>query len=168
MKVQRSIGKKILSVAAGVGLAAGSMVAIAPAASADTWIVTAEATASKEGQPSQTQVCGYGEDQSAPIARNKAERDCDRAYQLNGFTITTKVTGGYWVTDEDYKPDTEIGDLVAGETSPPPPCWESVNNCPVGGAIQAAVPQYMIAGVPQQLVVYAAWRPDENTAGAPT
>ena len=52
----------------------------------------------------------------------------------------------------------------------PPPCWsgEAGNNCPVGGAIQVALPQYMIAGVPQQLVVYAAWRPDANTAGAPT
>ena len=53
------------------------------------------------------------------------------------------------------------------ESPPPPPCWAS-NNCPVGGALQVAVPEYMIAGVPQTLVVYAAWRPDENTPGAPS
>ena len=54
--------------------------------------------------------------------------------------------------------------------SAPPPCWssEAGNNCPVGGAIQVAVPRYMIAGMPQKLVVYATWRPDADTPGAPT
>jgi hypothetical protein len=170
MKVQRSIGKKILAVVAGLGLAAGSMVAIAPAASADdhgTYIYVVKAKAEKAG--SQTQdPCGVGEDADQLRAAAKAKADCDPAYAFNGFRVTTYPDGGYWQVDSG--PNTDLGDLVDGDMAniEPPPCWQAENNCPVNGAIQVAVPEYMVMGVPQSLVVYASWRPDENTAGAPT
>ena len=54
--------------------------------------------------------------------------------------------------------------------TPPPPCWtgDGGNNCPVGGALQMAAPEYAIVGVPVTLYAYASWRPDADSPAAPT
>ena len=56
------------------------------------------------------------------------------------------------------------------EFTPPPPCWsgEAGNNCPVGGALQMAAPEYAMVGVPVTLYAYASWRPDANSPAQPT
>ena len=53
---------------------------------------------------------------------------------------------------------------------PPPPCWsaEALNNCPVGGALRFAAPQYAMVGVPVTMYAYASWRPDANSPAQPT
>ena len=53
---------------------------------------------------------------------------------------------------------------------PPPPCWsaEALNNCPVGGALRFAVPNYAMVGVPVTMYAYASWRPDANSPAQPT
>ena len=56
------------------------------------------------------------------------------------------------------------------KTPPPPPCWsgEAGNNCPVGGALRFAAPQYAMVGVPVTMYAYASWRPDANSPAQPT
>jgi hypothetical protein len=53
---------------------------------------------------------------------------------------------------------------------PPPPCWsgEAGNNCPVGGALRFAAPEYAMVGVPVTMYAYASWRPDANSPAQPT
>jgi hypothetical protein len=181
MKVQRSIGRKILAVVAGIGIAASGIAAIAPSA-----------TAQEEGFVLEQYWQGTGPDET--IVQNMTQEklaECNANPDFTGCTAKNGYVGvppeaptqqfrtgtvegcnlrAYTCT-EDEGNDTP-GELFEEALDPapaPPPCWNpSINNCPVGGAIQVAVPQYMIAGVPQQLVVYAAWRPDENTSGAPT
>ena len=53
---------------------------------------------------------------------------------------------------------------------PPPPCWsaEALNNCPVGGALRFAAPEYAMVGVPVTMFAYASWRPDANSPAQPT
>ena len=53
---------------------------------------------------------------------------------------------------------------------PPPPCWsaEALNNCPVGGALRFAAPEYAMVGVPVTMYAYASWRPDANAPSQPT
>ena len=55
------------------------------------------------------------------------------------------------------------------EFTPPPPCWDaSINNCPVGGALRFAAPEYAMVGVPVTMYAYASWRPDANSPAQPT
>ena len=166
MKVQRSIGKKILAVVAGVGLAAASLVSLAPAASAETYTEYGyEARGQSGNNPSQ--LCGAAWDKSDSRAKDLARGNCG-SLGPNPTIVYMDYLGSRVVTVEDDA-NADLPSVIENnlEVAPPPPCWSS-NNCPVGGALQAAVPQYMIAGVPQQLVVYAAWRPDENTQGEPS
>ena len=169
MKVQRSIGKKILAVVAGVGIAAGGLTfGAAPAVAYD-------------GPGS---ICGSGTGETQEEANAVAEKVCDDKNQVvlatePGPRLGSSFTASSYGTEkptspplapppnDDGKVDEDLPTVIDEPAPVPAPCWSN-NNCPVGGAIQTAVPQYMIAGVPQQLVVYAAWRPDENTAGAPT
>ena len=71
---------------------------------------------------------------------------------------------GTWkkLVDEDSEP--------AQKYSPPLPCWsgEAGNNCPVGGALRFASPQYAMVGVPVTMYAYASWRPDANSPAQPT
>ena len=150
--MQRSIGKKVLAVLVGAGLAAGGLVAVAPAASAANFYW--------EAPPS-----------LSTVTPNPYEGE--RNIQLNNCK-----SGGYencWADAKvDFiKDENDVWQIwntlyVEGYNGPDPaPCWSN-NNCPVGGAIQVGVPEMMIQGVPQQLLVYASWRPDESTIGAPT
>ena len=61
-----------------------------------------------------------------------------------------------------------VGEPVQ-KTPPPPPCWDaSINNCPVGGALRFAAPEYAMVGVPVTMYAYASWRPDANSPAQPT
>ena len=150
--MQRSIGKKILAVVAGVGLAAGGLVAVAPVAQAANFYW--EAPASKNVSDYRTE-----QNDQLLICRSEGYENCWADYEADYVTET-----------EDGEPTFEIWYTrwVKGYNGPDPaPCWSN-NNCPVGGAIRVGVPEMMIQGVPQQLLVYASWRPDESTIGAPT
>ncbi len=160
------VGKRSLAAIAGMSLALAGLVAIAP---------TATAAAAKE-------ICGTG------IADNKYDSDlsawknCTAAIEAGLFlddrsllTPPTQRNGdlvhrlrgntrGNFVVPDDNCDD--IGECVADDQTPAPaPCWtsETGNNCPVGNAIQAALPQYMIAGDPQRIFVYASTRPDADS-----
>ena len=65
--------------------------------------------------------------------------------------------------------DTDGSELVQ-LPPPPPPCWsaEALNNCPVGGALRFAAPEYAMVGVPVTMYAYASWRPDANSPAQPT
>ena len=173
------MGKRIFAVVAGVGLAAGSMVAMTPAANADDHYVQemrwdVEAVGLVDGE---YQNFEYG----SPSAWAPAPNDAGKAemMELRDECAAVGAPNNYYefcmVLSEsrDVSPDSpgdDSGDFAKDAVEPapvPPPCWSNFN-CPVGGAIQVAVPEYMIAGVPQALTVYASWRPDENTPGAPT
>ena len=170
MNVQRSIGKRILAVVAGVGLMVSGAAIAAPGAQADSeqafqWPTQKDWTDwADDGSEAQENRLNNG------IAK---EAECKEQEFYNcALETRNRVSGGkdqssYRVTG--YSADQSFGESVGEsiEAPAPPPCW-SANNCPVGGAIQVSVPQYMIEGMPQQLIVYASWRPDENTAGAPT
>ncbi len=172
--MHRSIGKKILAVVAGVGLAGGALVSTAPAVMAEQEkVVCGTASASNDDMGQAQLQAGLAASEACKAAGFATEGREVVGMTQSGSSWTATVDAYYW---KDVKPDDSpdcVGDLcpiieaALAPTPPPPPCWSN-NNCPVGGAIQVAVPEYMIAGVPQQLVVYAAWRPDENTAGAPT
>ena len=174
--MQRTIGKRIFAVVAGVGLVAGSAAIAVP---------TAQASFFDEFYW-ESEKFTIGDD--AADRRQKLARDAQKLECLNqgyeecysyGYTDWNDpaytpgsqyydVEGWKWI----FNPDSDNGDLAeeaveAQEAPEPAPCW-STNNCPVGGAIRAGVPEYMIAGVPQQVVVYASWRPDENTKGEPS
>ena len=186
--MQRSIGKKILAVAAGVGVAAGGLMASAPAVQAATntqtvWYVEWNMTITPPGQ---SVACGSGSGLTYQAAYSAAAKACEAnvfalvdsgvtGVKMDGQPSNVYTKEETIISGPGVEIDDDLGDLVDPEVivepspPPPPPCWDpSINNCPVGGALQVAVPQYMIAGVPQQLVAYAAWRPDENTSGAPS
>ena len=174
--MQRSIGKKILAVAAGVGLVGGAMVATMPIAAAaqatqcgSASVTNEDPNLGSEQQMSQAQTSAAilaGEECKSRGFMPEGYRVMDMTKTTNGWTAT--VHAWYSKTEEvPASPDYVEEALEAESEATPPPCWSN-NNCPVGGAIQVAVPDYMIAGVPQTLVAYAAWRPDENTSGAPT
>ena len=62
-----------------------------------------------------------------------------------------------------------VVDEPVEEFTPPPPCWDaSINNCPVGGALRFAAPEYAMVGVPVTMYAYASWRPDANSPAQPT
>ena len=176
--MQRSIGKKILAVVAGVGLVASGAVAFSSGAGA-----------------AESEFCGSGYAQglntSGNNIRERAEEDARKNCELAGYGGVTFQNGPegflpdsaiYFVNVNGYgdKPDTgggtdpddleDIAEELVEPTPPPPPCWsaEAGGNCPVGGALQAAVREYMIAGVPQQALLYSSWRPDANSAAQPT
>jgi hypothetical protein len=67
-------------------------------------------------------------------------------------------------------PKAPIVDEPVQKDPPPPPCWsgEAGNNCPVGGALRFAAPEYAMVGVPITMYAYASWRPDENSPAQPT
>ena len=173
--MQRSIGKKILATVAGVGIAVGGAGVMAPSASGApvyidyiTWTVDysyidADGKFVKNNYwTSQETVVGVGNEAgyAAPAAAGEALEDCNELIAA-GCTLTHRIRSEF----PDEEGIEEIA--LAPAPPPPPPCWSNFN-CPVGGAVQVAVPEYMIAGVPQQLVVYASWRPDASTMGAPT
>ena len=66
--------------------------------------------------------------------------------------------------------DGSSNDEPVQKYSPPPPCWsaEALNNCPVGGALRFAAPEYAMVGVPVTMYAYASWRPDANSPAQPT
>ena len=172
--MQRSIGKKILAVVAGVALAAGSAVMGGSTAQAavenfyweSVWVPFEDRAAVDQQSEAQMFICQSTYQSCYKDYRQDFVKDADGNY---ASYYQAWVEGGRVVPDD---PNTDGGDLAgdaieAETTPPPPPCWEN-NNCPVGGAVQAAVPAYMIAGVPQQLVVYSSWRPDANSIAQPT
>ncbi len=182
--MQRSIGKKILAVVAGIGISLSGMALVTSPAAAEDVECGSEVGINEEVnvalQIALTAVTAQCE-AAAPNKRYEYQVvsqvvELDTSGKPTGRQ-KVGVVGTYW---NDPRPD-ELPDCVGDlceiiedaledayePLPPPPPCWSN-NNCPVGGAIQVAVPDYMIAGVPQTLVVYAAWRPDENTPGAPT
>jgi len=48
---------------------------------------------------------------------------------------------------------------------PPAPCWGEANNCPVGGALEFAAPEYAMVGVPFTMYAYTSLRPDVDGPG---
>lgn len=57
----------------------------------------------------------------------------------------------------------------AVEFTPPPPCWSAeAPNCPVGGAMKFAAPEYALVGQPLTLKAYAAWQPAGDSPAQPT
>ena len=175
--MQRSFGKKILAVVAGAGLAAGGLAISTPVAQAGEasvvlyesgWAEAPNDAGLRMAQTAKLAECGpespwtrcmilpYSEYKNLGTEENP-EYIFEWQHVLMGYYETGKGEGSYQEAVD-----------IADEVAPiPAPCW-SRWNCPVGGAIQAAVPEFMIAGVPQQVVVYASWRPDESTVGEPT
>lgn len=140
--MQRSIGKKILAVAVGAGIALGGL-AVGPAAADNHW--------PKPGQ--ELDICA------------------DTPWVCNPPTNKPEVDGGDGNVDppkDGGNVDESLPSVINEPVSVASPCWGQTGNCPVGGAIQTAVPQYMIAGLPQKVVVYASWRPDANSEAQPT
>ncbi len=166
--MQRSTKTRALAVASSMFVALGLCVAAAPASQAKEFC---KQVGQQQGN---TDYETEGEARRAAKAACVAERG-EKDNESISANATKKNNGyykakSYWEEKDSGNPGTDLEEVVEDVVEPapaPPPCW-STSNCPVGGAIQLAVPEYMIAGVPQQLVVYASWRPDENTAGAPT
>ena len=105
----------------------------------------------------------YRDDESGLNEAQGKQAECEDSY--DSCSIRYELRAIY--------PDDNNDDFAKDALDPapaPPPCWtqDAGNNCPVGGAIQSAVPEYMIAGAPQTLLVYASSRPDLNGPGAPT
>ena len=173
MKVQRSTKTRALAVASSIFVALGLCVAAAPASQAKSFCASA-------GHGVEPAIGPYD---TGGKARAAAKAECEKLLGTGGRPADAKITTdvepkndgtykslAFWSEPDSGNPGTDIEDVVEDVLEPapaPPPCWSN-NNCPVGGAIQVAVPEYMIAGMPQQLIVYASWRPDENTPGAPT
>ncbi len=168
MKVQRSTGKRILAVVAGVGLAAGLTVGVAPGAAADYTMWTATATGNVPGSYDMVTCGGPIDDRDRTKAMNAASGECRRG----GYNNIAPSATSYIVVDPPANVDEidEIASEAIDPVPPPPPCWsaEAGGNCPVGGALQAAAPAYMIAGVPQQVLLYSSWRPAADSAPQPT
>ena len=55
--------------------------------------------------------------------------------------------------------------VIDDVSTPPPPCWGEANNCPVGGALEFAAPEYAMVGVPFTMYAYTSLRPDVNSPG---
>ena len=66
--------------------------------------------------------------------------------------------------DPDSIPDSDASEAAQVYT-PPPPCWGEANNCPVGGALEFAAPEYAMVGVPLTMYAYTSLRPDVNSPG---
>ena len=182
--MQRSIGKKIFAVVAGVGLATAGLTVAAPVANAeeskttcgigkDNTIVKAQAAAATQCQETLFTLFDMGADPNTV----KMDGQPQAPYQEDeSWVVVWMMTVGIDPNPPAPEPDVDVDEdieeivtKVVQTPPPPPPCWDpSINNCPVGGALLTDVPQYMIAGVPQQLIVYAAWRPDASASGAPT
>ena len=82
-----------------------------------------------------------------------------------GGSLNCNVSGGKGVTilkecgtlpqsqcplvaiDPDSIPDSDASEAVQVYT-PPAPCWGEANNCPIGGALEFAAPEYAMVGVP--------------------
>ena len=167
--MQRSFGKKILAVVAGVGMAAAGLVSVAPAANADDhgYYEYKSIASGKlfETSPAYT-ACGVA---TSTKSENSAEVKAGKLCEQRGYTGAVFIfdTTSTWVEGDKGDELEEIVEDVVEPAPAPPPCW-STNNCPVGGAIQVAVPQYMMVGVPQTLTVYAAWTPDPNSPAQPS
>ena len=155
MEVQRSIGKKILAVVAGVGLASAGLVGVAPAAQAgeeacgSASVVDKPASQAKEG--AETLARDACKAAGKPVVRVDSS-----ASEYDAFNWLGTATAFAFV---DGPP-----------TPPPPPCWsgEAGNNCPVGGALRFTAPRYAMVGVPVTMYAYASWRPDANAPSQPT
>ena len=158
--------KRSLAAVAGMSPALAGLVAITPTAAA-----------AKEA-------CGTGTADNKYESDLNAYKECTVAIQAglflddrslmvpptlsNGTCYTvygaTPASGNFVVPDDDCD---DIGACVADDQSAPAPaaCWtnEGGNNCPLGNAIEAALPQFMIAGGPQRIFVYASARPDPDS-----
>jgi hypothetical protein len=66
------------------------------------------------------------------------------------------------VIDDDSIPDATEEAQVS---TPPAPCWGEANNCPVGGALEFAAPEYAMVGVPITMFAYTSLRPDVDSPG---
>jgi hypothetical protein len=55
--------------------------------------------------------------------------------------------------------------VIDDDATPPPPCWGEANNCPVGGALEFAAPEFAMVGVPFTMYAYTSLRPDVNSPG---
>ena len=167
--MQRSIGKRILAVVAGVGLSFGVLSVAAPAAQAGALVFDESTSWAESGsdEANENEILADGwlavcKEQVGNCNKKEfTDWDEDDNGDMTIQSVSWRVRG--------WEKDSTNDDLYeeAGESIETSPCW-STNNCPVGGALQVSVPEYMIQGVPQQLIVYASWRPNENTAGAPT
>ena len=87
------------------------------------------------------------------------------AITLRDKTETNKIIGKGVppvIIDDDSIPDaTEEAQVY----TPPPPCWGEANNCPVGGALEFAAPEYAMVGVPFTMYAYTSLRPDVDSPG---
>ena len=178
--MQRSIGKKILAMVAGVGMAGGMLAAGASTAQArdldEVYIFQSYATPVTYLFPSGFEegfTCGWGEGFTPQEASADAVEECKRR-EVVADDYFSYADGGRYENVGYPGLIVDLPELIqdsVDDTPPAPPaCWtvEGGGNCPVGGALQTAVPSYMIAGVPQKVLVYASWRPDANSAPQPT
>ena len=99
-----------------------------------------------------------------------------------GGSLNCNVSGGKGVTilkecgtlpqsqcplvsiDPDSIPDSDASEAVQVYT-PPAPCWGEANNCPIGGALEFAAPEYAMVGVPFTMYAYTSLRPDVDSPG---
>ena len=102
-------------------------------------------------------------------ATKNAEGKCKEGIEYDYFKVSGGPVDWWWVAYGN--PVIEGGDTEPVQKNPPPPpCWsgEAGNNCPVGGALRFAAPQYAMVGVPVTMYAYASWRPDANAPSQPT
>ena len=161
------LGRRSVAAIAGMSLALAGLAAVAS---------TATAAVAKEP-------CGVGTADNKYDSDLQAFQDCTVAIQAGLFLddrsllVPPTLSNGIWYTVYGATPASgnfvvpddncdDISECVADDQTPAPAaCWtsEGGNNCPVGNAIQAALPQYMIAGDPQRIFAYASTRPDPDS-----
>jgi hypothetical protein len=66
--------------------------------------------------------------------------------------------------DPDSIPDSDASEAVQ-VYAPPAPCWGEANNCPIGGALEFAAPEYAMVGAPFTMFAYTSLRPDVDSPG---
>ena len=186
--MQRSYRGRVLAAGASLALAAGAIVSGSTATAAETRTHCGYGAGHSYTQANEDayQACltrierenatdnGYrATGPLTPATFSQSERDGKPWYQWDFYMTLISDEGGGSGGGKPDVPDEELEEIVEGVVEPtpvPPPCWsaEAGGNCPVGNALQGAVPAYMMAGVPQTLNLYASWRPDPNGAAQPT
>jgi len=149
-------------------LLAGGLVGVAAPAQADKHFEKCGDSDSESGKLFAEQ--NY--DQMIADADAKARGTCEkRGLEYDDYKIEPAWYPGYYQWVAYGYLDTEDGDTEPVQKNPPPPpCWsaEALNNCPVGGALRSAAPEYATVGMPVTMYAYASWRPDANSPAQPT
>ena len=84
---------------------------------------------------------------------------------LRDKTETNKIIGkGVPPVTIDDDPNPDASQAVQVYT-PPAPCWGEANNCPIGGALEFAAPEYAMVGVPFTMYAYTSLRPNVDSPG---